>query len=203
MIHLEIDADNDSIFLPDNGLPKTKQDSKTNIHGGRRTNPATKPLFLVDYFDLKQSAEEKIKEPVIGSVEAAADDNKGVKTQEFSACHELVDSPKYSSRNVTQIDLMDTFNFDEKLRVLEGNENKEEVDMILGENKNKEGKIKNKQEENSDRFSFWKRNFNAVGGIRSFGFTAVATFFILILVNQQKKRQQRDDQKRVLQPDEQ
>ncbi|MBA0771232.1 hypothetical protein Gotri_019724, partial [Gossypium trilobum] len=195
MIHLEIDADNDSIFLPDNGLPKTKQDSKTNIHGGRRTNPATKPLFLLDYFDLKQSAEEKIKEPVIGSVEAAADDNKGVQTQEFSACHELVDSPKYSSRDVTQIDLMDTFNFDEKLRVLEGNENKEEDDMILGENKNKE-------EENSDRFSFWKRNFNAVGGICSFGFTAVATFFILILVNQQKKRQQRDDQERVLQPDE-
>ncbi|KAG8479644.1 hypothetical protein CXB51_029448 [Gossypium anomalum] len=132
-----------------------------------------KPLFLVDYFDPKQSAEEKIKEPVIGSVEAAADDNKGVKTQEFSACHELVDTQK----------------------VLEGNENKEEDDMILGE-------IKNKEEENSDRFSSWKRNFNAVEGICSFSFAAVATFFILILVNQQRKRQQRDDQKRDLQPDE-
>ncbi|KAK5787053.1 hypothetical protein PVK06_041704 [Gossypium arboreum] len=191
MIHLEIDADNDWVFLPDKGLPGTKQDSKTNIHGGSRTNTATKSLFLADYFDPKQS----INENIIRSVEADDDDDdKGVKTQEFSACHEPVDSPK--SDVVTQIDLMGTFNFDEKIRVLEENENKEEDDMICGE-------MKNKEEENSDCFSFWKRNLNVVGGICSFGFAAVATFFILILGNQQRKRQQRDNQKKFLQPDEQ
>ncbi|KAK8329813.1 hypothetical protein V6Z12_A11G350100 [Gossypium hirsutum] len=171
MIHLEIDADNDWVFLPDKGLPGTKQDSKTNIHGGSRTNTATKSLFLADYFDPKQS----INESIIRSVEAADDDDdKGVKTQEFSACHEPVDSPK----------------------VLEENENKEEDDMICGE-------MKNKEEENSDSFSFWKRNLNVVGGICSFGFAAVVTFFILILGNQQRKRQQRDNQKKFLQRDEQ
>ncbi|KAG8479645.1 hypothetical protein CXB51_029440 [Gossypium anomalum] len=195
MIHLEIDADNDWVFLPDKGLPGTKQDSKTNIHGGSRTNTATKSPFLADYFDPKQSANENI----IRSVEAAADDDddKGVKTQEFSACHKPVDSLKSNFRDVvTQIDLMGTFNFDEKIRVLEENENKEEDDMIWGE-------IKNKEEENSDRFSFWKRNLNVAGGICSFGFAAVATFFILILGNRQRKRQQRDNQKKFLQLDEQ
>ncbi|KAB2059715.1 hypothetical protein ES319_A11G325700v1 [Gossypium barbadense] len=91
---------------------------------------------------------------------------------------------------------MGTFNFDEKIRVLEENENKEEDDMICGE-------MKNKEEENSDSFSFWKRNLNVVGGICSFGFAAVVTFFILKLGNQQRKRQQRDNQKKFLQPDEQ
>ncbi|KAH1084156.1 hypothetical protein J1N35_023917 [Gossypium stocksii] len=195
MIHLEIDADNDWVFLPDKGLPETKQGSKTNIHGGSQTSPATKPLFLADYFDPKQSANENI----IRSVEAAADDDddKGVETQECSACHEPVDSPKSNSRDVvTQIDLMDTFNFDENIRFLEENNNKEEDDMIWGE-------IKSKEEGNSDRFSFWKRNLKVVGGICSFGFVAVATFFILKLGNQQRKRRQRDDQKKFLQPDEQ
>lgn len=168
------------VFLPDNGLP----DSKINIHGGSRSNPVIKAAFLVDYCDPKQSANEKIKEPVSRSIEVVADgDNKRVETREFSACHESVDSQKSSYRDVTQIALMGTFNFDEKLRALKENENREEDDMIGREIKN----MKKKKKENSDRFNFWKRNLNAVGGI-SFDFFCCCYGFYTYIGKSTKKK---------------